>query len=286
MIDALREDAARAFTTDRHTWGTDVEDLEMPYLLASFRGEDGAAEMEIHYAIPLGIATKAAGDVRHLNLEAGYALHDTTWHPIRSDVETKRVPASTDQTSAMMDFFRLQIPPGTYHVALHGQPEGTNLLGGDTLTYRVPDYAAADFALSDVLLAYRVAPSAGPSRFERRGLGISPNPLQRYGRGQPVAFYFELYNLTQNAEGRTHYQLDYTLAPEAPRRKVLGLFGRGDRPTLTLRTEREGDEADPVEHAEIDVESVDPGRYILTIRVTDLHSGATREQTRAIELKE
>ena len=287
MVEALREDAAQAFTTDRHTWGEDVEDLEMPYLLAAFRGENGAAEVEIHYAIPLGVATEAVGaDVRHLNLETGYALHDTTWQPVRSDVETKRVPTSTDRTSAMMDFFRLQVPPGTYHLALHGQPEGTGLLGGDTLTYRVPDYTDPAFAISDVLLAYRVEPSRASGRFTRRGVGISPNPLQRFPRGTPVAFYFELYNLAQDASGRTHYQLDYTLAPEAPRRKILGLFGRGDRPTLTLRTEREGDETDPVEHAEIDVESVDPGRYTLTIRVTDLHSGITREQTRAVELME
>ena len=287
LIDSLRQDAALAFTTDRHTWEDDIEDLEMPYLLAAFRGEDGETELEIHYAIPLGVATEAAGaDVRRLTLEAGYALHDTTWQPVKREVETKRVPASSDRTSALMDLFRLRVPPGLYHVALHGHPEGTDLLGGDTLTYRVPNYAASSFALSDVLLAYHIEPSADSSRFNRYGLNISSNPLQRYPRGQPVALYFEIYGLSADGKGQAHYQLDYGLNPEKPGRTFLGLFGRGDRPALTLRTERESGETDPVEHAEIDVGNVDPGRYTLTVRVTDLRSGAVQERSRTLELME
>lgn len=287
MIDARREDAALAFTTDRHTWDDDVEDLEMPYLLAVFRGEGGEAELEIHYALPLGVITEEAGaDVRRVAIEVGYALHDSSWQLVRRDVETRRVPTSEDRTSALTDFFRLSVPPDSYHVALHSRPEGTSLLGGDTLTYRVPDFEAPGLALSSLLPAYEIRPALAirPSRFDRGGLHLSPNPLGRYQPGQPIAVYFEIYGLTEGAGGQTHYRLDYTLKPREPRRKFLGLFGRGDRPTLTLRTEREGREADPAEHAEIDVSEVDPGDYTLTVRVTDLHSGVTREQSAAVEL--
>ena len=289
MIEARREDAAQAFTTDRHTWDEDVESLEMPYLLAAFRGEGGAAELEIHYALPLGVITEELGtDSRRVAIEAGYALHDTNWRLVARGVETKRVPPSRDRTAALVDFFRLSVPPGPYHVALHGQPEGTHLLGGDTLTYRVPDFGAPGFALSDLLLAYEIRPALAidPSRFDRRGLHLSPNPLGRYAPAQPIAVYFELYGLTQDAEGRTRYRLDYILKPQAPKRKFLGLFGRGDRPTLTLRTEREGARPDPVEHAEIDASEVDRGRYTLTVRVTDLHTDVTRERSVAVELAE
>ena len=287
MVDARREDAARAFTTDRHTWDADVESLEMPHFLAAFRGRGGGAELEIHYALPLGRITEALGaDVRPISIETGYALHDTTWRLVERETETKRVPPSLDRTSALVDFFRLDVRPGPYRVALHGQPEGTGLLGGDTLTHRVPDFRAPGLALSDVLLAYEIGPAdvADPSRYDRRGLHLAPNPLARYAGAQPIALYFEVYGLARDAEDQTHYQLDYALTPQEAERRFLGLFRRGDRPALTLRTEREGDEADSVEHAEIDAGEVDRGRYTLTVRVTDLHAGTTRERSVAVEL--
>ena len=85
---------------------------------------------------------------------------------------------------------------------------------------------------------------------------------------------------------RTHYTLEYTLRP-LKKGKVLGVFERGrDEVTLSLRTEREGQETSPVEYTEIDVSRVPAGRYELSVTVTDQQTGRSARQAIPVELYE
>lgn len=288
MVEESREYVIEGLTSDRHTWDEAVEPIEMPHRLLAFRGEDGQTDLEMHFALPIGYITETDGSgAGMLPIEMGYAVHTMDWTPVKAEAEEKKVPASPDVTTALIDYFRVTVPPDSYHVALHGRYQKTQQLGGSTMAYDVPDFHQPGLAISDLLMADEVRPATEISKFNRNDLYVSPNPLHRYSTRQSVFVYFEIYQLTLNRGDQTEFTIEYTLESEDGSSRRGGLFRRGrDGPTLSLKTERSGTESSTVEVAEIDVEKVEPGTYTFTVTVTDEVSGAQVARSQDIELFE
>ncbi len=287
MVENSREFVSLGLTTDRHTWQEEVKPLEAPYVLAAFRDRDKKTRLEVHFALPIGRLTREIGSgVNTVDVEVGCALFDTEWTPVREDALVKHMPPVPDEEAAAIDFCGLTAAADSYHVAFHSRPVQTSRLGGYRFDYAMPDYSGNGLLMSDLLPASSIKPTIGPSRFNKGDLYISANPFRRFSVRQPVYLYFEVYNLTRDGDDQTRYTVEYTLTPEKERKKVLGLFGGGDQPALSLRTERTGAEASPQEHAEIDVGKVDPGNYTLTVAVKNELSGEETQRSIALELTE
>ncbi len=284
MVEESRRDVELALNTDRHTWDEETETLEMPYMISAFRGENGRTEVEIDFALPIGQITAKSGATSTVEVDVGYAVHDDDWNPVEETSEAKRLPTSPDEAAAVIDFFRFDLEPAPYNVSLYGSPLQTVQLGGYKLEYDVPDFSGNELAMSDLLMADFVGPARSGSRFDRGNVHISPNPILRYSTQQPVYFYFEIYNLTLNADDETDFEVEYVLKPEEPRKRLFGLLGRSDEPAVAITEARSGADRSPIEHAAIDVSTVDPGSYTLTIRVRDKVTGLSVERSRSLEL--
>ncbi len=284
LVRLSREAVSLGFSTDHHTWAEDVKPLEMPYVVSAFRGKEGNTRLEIHYALPLGrLTSRMGGSVHTVNVEVGCALFETSWRPVDRETEVKVMPPSPDMDTAALDYCDLTAPPDSYHVALHGKPTGLSELAGFNFGYRVPDFSGGALLMSDLLPATEIRPASGASRFDRGEFHLSVNPFTRFSTRHPVFVYFEIYNLTFDADDRTHYEVAYTLTPTEPRRGFLGR-ARNDRPVLSLASDHAGTEAAPREAAEIDVSRVDPGRYVLTVRVTNNLTGDAVERALPLDL--
>ncbi|MFB3131616.1 MAG: tetratricopeptide repeat protein [Rhodothermales bacterium] len=283
MVEQSRKAVTLALTTDQHTWQDDVVLIPMPYVPAVFRGDDGQTRLEIHFALPLGAITNALDNPGNtVEIEMGYAVHDTAWRSVAGEVKTKRVPTTTDPTAALIDFYQFTVPPDSYHVSLHGFTTRTGQVGGDTFSTRLPDFSQPTLAMSDLLLADYIGP-AQMSRYDRGALHVSPNPFLRFSTQQPVFVYFEVYHLSLNKNDQTRFTIEYTLMPQKPK-KVLGIINRKTRAALSVSTKRSGEDPSPVEWIEIDVRKVDPGHYTLIVTITDRLTGETYERSRPIEL--
>ena len=281
LVEKIRRAAEDGLTTDAHSWDGDVTPLPLPHMLSAFRGKEGQTRLYIHYALPLGRIANA--EAQGLTVELGYALHDTTWRAVRERAVTRELPATQDQAAAGIGAFQMTVPPDSYHVALHGQAAETQQMGGYKFDYRVPDFSGTDLAMSDLLMAYGIEVSSSPDRL----LNISPNPFQRFSISQAVHLYFEIYNLTYGSSDQTRYTLKYTLIQEKEDRSWLRrLFGADERVMLSLEVTQDGNQAAPMEQAELDVSQVEPGRYTLRVQVTDEQSGRTVERARRILLTE
>lgn len=268
MSEASRGAVERGLTTDRHTWDEAIEPMDFPYVAAAFRGEAGHTELQLYYALPTGLITREA-QTDTLSIEVGVALHDSSWTPIVNQVNVLRLPARNDLTAASVNAIRFAVPPDSYHVALHGRALKTRLIGGYTFEKRLPDFSKPELALSDLLLAYDIAPTTDVEPSSRSDLKIVVNPFHRFALDRPVHVYFEIYHLTFGADDLTSYSVEYMLVPEKSGAKLLGLFRRGDKPSLTLKMSRHGETTSPIEYTEIDMSRVEPGRYVFQVTVTN-----------------
>lgn len=284
--DTSREHVLIGLQTERHTWPKDVEPYDFPFLISSFRGEDGLAEIEIHYAVPIDELADMVGDsLASLEIEFGYAVHDTAWQPVGQDLRAQLFDKGDRLPEDNVDFFRVSARPDSYHVALHSRLTGhPNYLGGYRQGYRVPDYDRPGVDMSDLLPADRIEPASGQNRFNRGGLYVLPAPDLSFSVREPFYVYFEVYDLATGSDGLTRFSLEYELRPRKGRGRFFGLFGRDDRPVLTLRTDQSGNNTSPVEHAAIDASKVDPGNYSLIVRVIDHVAGTEVERSRSVEL--
>ncbi|MEX0748365.1 MAG: hypothetical protein WD275_10220, partial [Rhodothermales bacterium] len=256
MADESRGSVERGLSMDRHTWGEDVEPLQFPYVAASFRGEAGETLLMLYFAIPVS----GSGEV-------GAAVHDMEWAPIKK--ETRLVEVSPG--SFAVQGIRISVPPDSYHVAIHMRQ--SHMVGGYKFTVNAPDFSRGLLSASDLLLAFRI-----PSPSE-----VHVNPWGRFSLDQLVHVYFEIYDLTFGEGDLTDYTVELTLRPIRRRSFMSRLFGRSSD-ALTVRTRHQGTSSSPVETAEIDVRDVDPGRYQLTMKVTDDHTGISVERSREVEL--
>lgn len=270
LRDASRESTYRLLSTERHTWADDVVPLDIPHLVAAFRAPGGRTRVEVHYAVPTPALRDALPDgAARVGFEVGVALHDDAWREVAADRRTETVPLDDDGAGGS---FHFEVPPDSYHVALHGRvPEAPRLLGGYRERLHAPDFSAPGLALSDLLPATAVEPA----------VRVAPGATFRTDAGVFVAF--EVYGL-RVVDGLTDAEVTYTLTPEGGRRRLFGLLGRDDRPVLTLRTSVRSGTADSVERTELDVSRVRDGAYTLTVTVTDRHAGTTARRARRIEL--
>ncbi len=285
MVDQSTEDIELALSTDQHTWAEEIKSIPMPYQIATFRGPNDSTRIDIYFALPIGQITRRLEDEREtLEIEMGYAFHDTSWVQILRYAEAKRLKTHPDEAAAIIDFFSFSAPADTFNVSLFSNPLQTHQQSGFKFPFRVPRYVRNELALSDLLMADFIGPAKSGSRFDRGEYHISPNPFHRFSTSQPVFVYFEIYNLVYGNNDRSQFSVEYILRSKNKPR--LGLFKRKDRPVLTLQTDRDANDRSPVETAEIDVSEVDPGNYLLTIRVTDRNTGVSVEKSREIELYE
>ena len=138
--------------------------------------------------------------------------------------------------------------------------------------------------MSDLLLALSVDED-GSGPVVRYGVGITPAPRAAFSTNDAVWVYLEAYGLSLRG-GRSRYSVEATLRPEARRGGLLGrIFGRGQDPGVSVRTEAGGDRSTEAVSFFIAVGDQEPGRYTLAVEVRDEATGATASAEREVVLE-
>lgn len=271
-----------AFTTDRHVWDADTKPLPMATTVATFRGTNGETQVELFYAFSMSSLTQyLPANTPHVDVELGLVLQDAAWQPAARQVDRKRLAITQKATDGVLNGFRVQVPPATYRMGFHVQPRRTDIVGAFTAQHVAPDYTQPQLMLSDMVLAFQARPTEDSTLFTHGGYHILPNPTYRFKTDQTIYTYFEIYNLTVAGDDETHYTVAYTIKPQNEKR---GLFRRRSRPALTLQTAYHGPDTQVSTYNELDVSTVEPGSYILTLTITDEHTGASVSKARPLVL--
>jgi tetratricopeptide (TPR) repeat protein len=283
IIEALKEKNQQAVKTglalDRHSWDEKIKPLEFYYYTATFRGEDGKTALEFYYGLPMkAFAQNLPDTTNRVALENGFSIHDWKWRAVDKQLVKTQTPLDRKKANVKelyCDFFTAAVAPDSYRVAFHARPEQTDLLADlSGVKVNVPDYSPLVLALSDVVLAFNVTPTANADKFSRNGLQVYPNPSRNFPLTKPLYIYFEVYHLTRDVEGKTKFTIEYTMSREQKKR-AFGLLGGGRKPAITSRLERQGNAAFSPEYLAIDASRLEKGEYRLAVKVIDAASKRT-----------
>ena len=275
----------------RHDYGG--EPLTFVYNLASFKGVEGKAVVEVAYSVPtvqLGSVEDGLGE--NTWLSGRIALRDQDFALVQGmsfSMGPLDRPASEDDNLKLnTGAFQFRATPGEFSSAVSLQDSLSRKFGIYTAPVHIPDFAAERLQLSDIKLAASIVPTEGTGLFVRNGLHITPHPARLYSRSTPVFIYYEIYNLTRDADGRTGFSTELEIAAREPNRnfalRLLTSLGHlvtreSDDQSTYLEFEDSGASTDEHKYTSIETQELEPGTYTLTLTVTDTNSEMKASRT-------
>ena len=281
-------------TPERYSIPPGVEPLDFHYDFAAFRGSAGKTRLEVYYGIVPGqvsmvekggryllrvdraIALKGEGD------EKGYRTQEAL---------TLAVQQSESETGFIPDVASLQVPPGKYQLAVKLSDQVSGKWNIYLQDIEVPAFEDG-LAMSDLEMAWTVSKEPWEPKYKKGDLWVVPMPTRAYRRNQPTFVYYEVYNLTEDAFGRTQYRVEYSIRHHRkPGAGVLGILRTGvgkllekTKPEVTVSYERDGDRAWETIYLELETAALRPGWSQVAVTVTDLNCDQTVSKTALFRL--
>jgi GWxTD domain-containing protein len=229
-----------------------------------YRPTAGTACLEVYYAVRLERLTAKPGEngVALYSFNVGAQLRRRADGAVVDEKVVNRTAAvaAPDGTRPVLSVgeFVVDLAPGDYTVALGVGDPAQGRSSVNTMDVDVAPPATGPF-ISDLELATSVA-EAEPGttgEFVKNGLTVIPNPTKFISDRDPsFAVYFEIYRLAKSAAG-ADYKVRYEISQANGRR--FSVTERAFLPT--------GPDVARVE--DLDVAGIAPGRYNLTVRVSD-----------------
>ena len=285
---ALFEEKIRA-VPERHEFPHGGRPLELPSVIAQFYDSSkfDSTRLEIYYAVADStLATRA-----NLMLRRGLFFFDENWNEIRQWRENRRLAAV--DSMARRDRWSVHLAPGTYHVSLEVLDPASGRSGVAREKFVVENYAAPRLAMSSVVLARADSTNPALTLHHENGVHLVPALMPHFFAGEALYVYYEIYHLAFGANQRSHFRLDYTIAPEAEERamvsraltrlgKILGL----NRPGALIGAsfETSGERREEKFYHGLELLGQPAGHYRLIIRGTNRVSGQTVERMVSLQI--
>jgi GWxTD domain-containing protein len=265
---------------------------QIPGVMQVLSFSDDSAATDVYVALDVDLATMKdyidIGACKRFFLRINF--FDDTWRPRALYADTLDPATLVDNARGEKESFilvrRYTLGYDSLLVAscLEDDLSRTQtLLDGQTNTRR---YLNTSLVTSDILL-YRPSSNASANAIVRGNRAFLPHPSGKYGKGEKLGVYLEVYNLAR-FDSRTDYEIRYSIfAARAERpgwhrvaRTLRGLMGFDEReePVIAHTLHRQGTEHVAEENLTIAIDELEPGDYILQISVTDRASGDVATQ--------
>lgn len=260
-----------------------IEPLEFYYDVARFRGEEGKTGVEVYYGVPtleVGIENEN-GHVRRsvvISDDEGEEVFRT-----RDDLHFGGIDARQLKKGTFVpDVAYLEVPPGTYRMAVHLADVNSGKWGVYVQDLEAPTFSDS-LAMSDLELAWSIGDEgAFHDKYRKGDVWVMPMPSRSFVNNRSVFVYYEVYNLQRDEFGQTRYKVSYTIQQDV--RSGSSIFGllsggfkrlmaRGRKPQVAVSYEHVGrDVWEPI-HLELDSKKMILGLNQVEVEVTDLSSG-------------
>ncbi|HAY36713.1 MAG TPA: hypothetical protein DCY57_07015 [Bacteroidetes bacterium] len=285
-------------TPERYEYEAPGRQIELPYVVASFKGENGNTDVYVNYAIPITDAFDPNEEFINVTANAGTFVVAENRDML---VERRRtiygLPTSQierfKESNLWVDTQQMTTPPGNHEVSVEFETSGGSTVAVQRRQVEVHDFTSDRLAVSDILLAYRIEETDDgravvPTDIVRKNVSIRPAPWTVFASTQPIYIYFEVYNLTLGDDGASRYEVEATLTPKETGsgvgRAIRGLFGggRGGVSTgvpITVEATEDG------QYLILDADNQEPGLYTLNLKIKDQSTGREVERKKDLFLE-
>lgn len=254
-----------------HDYG--LEQLDYALDLSRFRSEGKLFTLDVNLGYPLAELARGGPDSTQISIRRAVVIRDDSLREVASDLSvlSRRVGTVSGQHHLMVEQKNFELPPGRYQLSVCIEDLYSGKKGIYTKNLRLPEFVTREVQeISDIELASFVWSIYEPgSPYVKSNRLVMPLPSHVYMEGQPIAFYYEVYNLARNAGDSAIYDVEYEiLDPEAKH-----VFHSENPGTFT------SPERDVYQFGAIDAAGLEPGEYLLSINVEDK---ITRKQKRTL----
>lgn len=244
-----------------HEYGRNLIDYALD--IVRFRGPNGHWRLDVNLGYPLSQLGRGL-DSTSVSIRRTLLVRDENQYEVFSEVGiiARDAGKAGPDNQLMIEQKIIDLPPGAYTVAVTIEDQNTGKSGTYLKSLRLPDYVVPEIQeISDIELASFVWSIYEPgSPFIKKEHMVMPLPSRVYLPDQQLAFYFEVYHLLLNEEGKTQYEIDYEVAGVDGDHKIE----RSESRVLSSPTRE-------ITHtAALDVSELPSGDYLLTVKVTDL----------------
>ncbi len=248
---------------------------DAPYQTAQFRHNDGTTHVEVYYALPdENVRHALSGGNGNAEVDVRQALFlfnsewDTVSHNVVSVEQMPRVAYESTEEGFLLAAERVVLAPGPYFLAGEAEDRATKRVGTFRERLRVRSFGQDTLEISSLLMARRIKMREN-APYGRGQFAVLPNPLQVCRRKGHAWFYFEIYNLSRDDYGATHYRISYQMQflPD-------GAAGSStaDWTTAVSYSYRGGRDWEP-RHLRVDMDGASTGLRAFQVVVEDLHTG-------------
>jgi len=271
--------------TETTEYKYDKKPLDFPFNFLTFKGENGKIRVELYFGIEgkeFELETGIQGNT--LNLSRFVGIYDENWNESIRINKDDRIPVNLTpdewKNSSATEMEHFEISPGIYNYEFHLQDKVSDKFGvyKDSLT--INDYWKDDFMISDILLSGSIDSAVQNTPFQKGDLSYNPHMFNDFEKDATVSIYYELYNLTYDSEGKTHFQVTLTVQPFGTDKKsekniisrfAQRLFGQ-EKEIISSTYEYSGHIRDEKLHFNLKTENEQSGKYELIISVRDMNS--------------
>ena len=244
-----------------HEYGKNLIDYALD--IVRFRGQNGQWRIDVNLGYPLSQLGRGP-DSTSVSIRRTLLVRDENEDEVFSEVGiiARNAGRLGPDNQLMIEQKIIELPPGAYTVAVTIEDQTTGKSGTYLKSLRLPEYIVPEIQeISDIEMASFVWSIYEPgSPFIKQEHMVMPLPSRVYLPDQPLAFYFEVYHLLLNEDGKTQYEIAYEIVEVDGDHKM-----EHSEPGILSSSTRESAHV-----ASLDVGKLPSGDYLLTVKVTDL----------------
>jgi len=256
---------------ERYEFTTPEEQLNFSFSFARFMDEDNKTVLEVYQNIPQDEIYIFETE----SLVRGVFLFDQHWKEKHRSVVTN--PYFSDYNDSLfVGWERLQVQPGKYTLVVEYQDKYSGRIGQLKKEIEISERENKNISMSDIVMAWDIDSQEDEEELTRKGMKLVPNTSFVYPLSSEIPFFFEIYNLTIGADGKTSYRVTFTVKSGDGKKKarfLKRLFGREKNPTqIGTSYDYSGrSQTDFIYHS-IALSVPEEGNYRLTVEIEDLIS--------------
>lgn len=253
---------------------------------AQFRGDSNKTKIEFYTAFPGMVLEFNKVDTHYVNyIDFFIDIYDTNFNSKKNLRERYSIVLDTLEDLETRHFLlqnNFQLGTGSYETAFVINNVDNSLKGVQKKNLYIKDFSGESLMLSDIQLSSKISENVNKVNptIVKNDLSILPYPFSRALKSKPIHLYFEIYNLTQDTENKTNYEVSYIFKTIRVQRnfwqRTIGsiprLLSNSKEKIITTSVQREGKEETAFEYISFDLKNLESGLTELTIKVTDQNS--------------